>query len=96
MFGERPPDVHAILQREVRAVEGEHFELDEIQLVRRYDEVRGLEVQYIDPEQRQLMDFVLGALLNRIGNKITPSFRQQLEEEAQQTNNQETPLWENL
>lgn len=92
MFGELPLDVHAILKREVRAVEAEHFELDEIELVKRYDEVRGLESQYIDPEQRQLLDFVLGALLTRIGNKISPSFRRQLEEEAQQTNNQEDPM----
>jgi hypothetical protein len=87
------PDAHGILKREERALETEHFQLDEIELVRRYDEVHSLENLLLDQDQRQLLDFVTQALLTRIEHKISPSFRKQLEEEAQQTKFQEDPMY---
>ncbi|WP_427007160.1 hypothetical protein [Pseudarthrobacter sp. H2] len=78
----------AALKREVAGIDS-YYELDEIQLVRRYDEFHTLEQQPLLDDQRQLVDFVIKALLTRIEYKISPSFRHQLEEEAQQTNHQQ-------
>lgn len=84
----------ATLKRELGAVDS-YIELDEIQLVRRYDEIHKLEQQPLLDEQRQMVDFISHALLDRIEHKISPSFRQQLEQEAQQTNFLQEPIsWE--
>ncbi|MCO4274296.1 hypothetical protein NG701_07615 [Pseudarthrobacter sp. HLT3-5] len=93
MTGERYPDLVSALSKEVKATESDYFNLDEIQLVRRYDKLHELESRPLDDEQRQLVDFIIRALLSRIEYKISPSFRHQLEEEAQQTNFQEDPTW---
>ncbi len=85
-------DREAALQRELRAVDS-YIELDEIELIHRYDEIHALEQQPLLDEQRQVVDFVCQALLARMEYKISPSFRQQLEEEAQQTNHQEDHMY---
>jgi hypothetical protein len=77
-----------VLKRELGAVDTYH-ELDEIQLVHRYDEIHELEQRSLLDEQRQLVAFISNALLDRIEHKISPSFRRQLEQEAQQTNQPE-------
>lgn len=75
----------ATLKREMAGIDS-YFELDEIQLVHRYDEFHALEQQQLIDEQRQVVDFIIQALLSRIEYKISPSFRLQLEQEAVQTN----------
>lgn len=82
----------AVLKRELGAIDS-YYELDEIKLIRRYDEIHALEQQPLLDEQRQTVDFVCQALLARIEYKISPSFRQQLEQEAQQTNQQEDHMY---
>jgi hypothetical protein len=91
MTNERFQDIDRDLRNEVKATESDYFNLDEIQLVKRYDELHAVEGQPLKDEQRQLVDFIMKALLSRIEYKISPSFRHQLEEEAQQTNFQEEP-----
>lgn len=90
----RANDRQDALERELGAVDS-YIELDEIQLVNRYDEIHKLEQQPLVKEQRQMVDFISHALLDRIEHKITPSFRRQLEQEAQQTNFLQEPIsWE--
>lgn len=77
----------AALRREASGVD-KYIELDEIELIHKYDEIHALEAEPLFYEQRQLVDFISHALLNRIEHKISASFRAQLEQEAQ-VNNQE-------
>lgn len=93
MSSKRFQNLNTALRKEARAVEADYFDLDEIQLVNRYDELHAVEGQPLKDEQRQLVDFIMKALLSRIEYKISPSFRHQLEEEAQQTNFQEDPIY---
>ena len=81
-------DKDKALRRETANIE-KYFELDEIELIHKYDEIHALEMEPLFYEQRQLVDLVSQALLTRIEYKISPSFRQQLEQEAQQINHQE-------
>lgn len=85
-------DREVALQRELRAVDS-YIELDEIELVHRYDEIHEMEQWRLLDEHRQMVDFISHALLDRIEHKISPSFRQQLEQEAQQTNHQEDHMY---
>jgi hypothetical protein len=81
----------ADLQDEVAGIDS-YYELDEIQLVQRYDKFHELEQQQLPGEQRELVDFICQELLTRIEYKISPSFRAQLEEEAYTlTFNRNTP-----
>lgn len=82
----------AAIDREAASVDS-YYELDEIELVQRYDKVRSLDQQQLFDEQRQTVDFIIQALLTRIEYKISPSFRQQLEREALQTNQPENQMY---
>lgn len=88
----RARDRAAAIEREYGAV-GSYYELDEIQLIHRYDEIHELEQWQLFDEQREMVTFISNALLNRIEHKISPSFRRQLEQEALQTNLQEDPMY---
>ena len=71
-------DRAAAIKREAVATDS-YYELDEIQLVQRYDKFHELDQWQLIAEQRQTVDFIIQALLSRIEYKISPSFRQQLE-----------------
>ncbi|WP_160665091.1 hypothetical protein [Pseudarthrobacter sp. ATCC 49987] len=89
-------DRAAAIKREAASID-RYYELDEIQLVQRYDRFHELDQEQLPAEQRQTVDFIIQALLGRIEYKISPSFRQQLEQEAQQTNQLGGPnVWEKL
>ncbi|NHW45925.1 hypothetical protein HAV21_03305 [Paenarthrobacter sp. MSM-2-10-13] len=87
-------DREAAIKREAASTDS-YYELDEIQLVQRYDKFHELDQWQLIDEQRQTVDFIIQALLSRIEYKISPSFRQQLEQEAQQTNQPEEVIWVN-
>lgn len=84
----RTRDRAAAIEREHAAVDS-YYELDEIQLIHRYDEIHELGQWQLFEEQRQIVAFISNALLDRIEHKISPSFRRQLEQEAQQINQPE-------
>lgn len=84
----RARDRAAAIEREYSAVDN-YYELDEIRLIHRYDEIHELEQWDLLDEQRQMVAFISNALLDRIEHKISPSFRRQLEQEAQQINQPE-------
>ncbi|MDR6794199.1 hypothetical protein J2X12_003472 [Pseudarthrobacter oxydans] len=90
----RARDRTAAIEREYGAVDS-YYELDEIQLIHRYDEMHEVEQWDLFDEQRQMVAFISKALLERIEHKITPSFRRQLEQEAQLTNEPEEVTWVN-